>query len=139
MPEFQDVNSTRLIILGENVSRLYVTVNFGGVIDVLIREYWSVVLAFVIVNTLFITASLLRGKRPYRIFWDVLEKVGKPYYICPLLSITHGAFHRSWLEPFVPGKDSVFEPDSEKLDNRQLYFSTVYIMSFIIALGKGLI
>jgi hypothetical protein len=30
--------------------------------------------------------------------------------------------------------DSIFEPDSEKLDDRNLYFSTVYIMSFITSI-----
>ena len=50
-----------------------------------------------------------------------------------MLSITHGAFNKTWFEPFVPGKDSVLEPDSEKLDDRNLYFSTVYIMSFLVA------
>ena len=120
------------------MTTLTLAVNFGGVMDILLREYWSVIFAFIVVNLLFISASNMRGKRPTRVFWEVLEAVGKPYYICPFLSITHGAFHRSWLEPFVPGKDSIFEPDSEKLDDRGLYFSTVYIMSFIVGLGMSL-
>ena len=33
----------------------------------------------------------------------------------------------------MPGRDSILEPDSEKLDDRNLYFSTVYIMSFLVA------
>jgi hypothetical protein len=57
-----------------------------------------------VVNLLFTTASMMRGKRQTRVFWDVLENVGKPYYICPLLSIAHGAFNKTWLESIVPGK-----------------------------------
>ena len=128
----------QLVVIGSDVTTLTLRVNFPGVIDILLREYWSVLLCFMVVNMIFITASNIRGKRPTRVFWDVLEAVGKPYYICPVLSITHGAFHRSWLESIVPGKDSIFEPDSEKLDDRNLYFSTIYIMSFIVAVGTEL-
>ena len=97
----------------------------------------------------------MRGKNQTRNLWDVLEMVGKPYYICPMLAIAHGAFNKTWLErsefqffdflrsseesltfeldySIVPSKGSPLCPDSEILAERHLYFSTVYIICFII-------
>ena len=72
----KETKSARLIIIGTKVSQLRCRVNFGGVIDVLLREYWSLVLAFIVVQMIFISASMLRGKRPTRILWDVLDAIG---------------------------------------------------------------
>ena len=69
--------TARLIIIGNEVTKISCRVNFGGVIDLLLREYWSVVLAMVVVQMIFISASMIRGKRPSRILWDVLDAIGK--------------------------------------------------------------
>ena len=69
--------TARLIIIGNGVTKISCRVNFGGVIDVLLREYWSVVLAMVVVQMIFISASMIRGKRPWGILWDVLDAIGR--------------------------------------------------------------
>lgn len=116
-----------------------ISVNFAAVNDIVLREYFPIIICFFVINLLFICASYIRAKNQTRNLWEVLEVVGKPYYICPILAITHGAFNKTWLENIVPRRDSVLCPDSEILAERKLYFSTVYIISFIIArvlLGK---
>ena len=79
-----------LIVLGRSIKDVKISVNFYAVNDLLIREYHSVIISFIVVNMLFCTASYVRGKNQTRNLWDVLEAVGKPYYICPILAIAHG-------------------------------------------------
>ena len=126
-----DPSDVELILVGK-MSQAELSVNFSAVNDLLIREYHSVIIAFIVVNMLFLCASYVRGKNQTRNLWDVLELIGKPYYICPMLAIAHGAFNRTWLESIVPRRDSPLAPDSEILAERHLYFSTVYIICFII-------
>ncbi|CAG5114283.1 Oidioi.mRNA.OKI2018_I69.chr2.g8345.t1.cds [Oikopleura dioica] len=120
--------------IGEDENmKMTLNVNIFAVFDILFREYWSVIVSFIVVQAAFVAASIVRGKQATWVFWEVLSFVSKPYYICPLLSICHGAFTKSWLEWLVPAKDSKFAPDSEVLDSRELFHPIVCIICFLFA------
>ena len=117
------MNNPQLIIIGRNIAEIELKVNFAALNDVLIREYISIIVAFFVINAFFVVTSHVRGKSQSRNIWTVLEVVGKPYYICPMLGIAHGAFNKSWLENIVPSKESALCPDSEILAERNEFWT----------------
>ena len=111
----KEAKSARLIIIGTKVSQLHCRVNFGGVIDVLLREYWSLILAFIVVQMIFISASMIRGKRPTRILWDVLDAIGTRFELTVKDNLNFITSFR-----FI---NSIIKSMGEKCGNGRDYFS----------------
>ena len=54
-----DPEDVEIIVIGK-ASEVEISVNFSAVNDLLIREYHSVIIAFIVVNMLFLCASYIR-------------------------------------------------------------------------------